>query len=233
MARVQYGSLVTSLKGSIGGTTFQNNASGSVARSKVNRIQGGYSYQQYPKWVFSEAVSGWHSISAYNRNNWNIFASTLVYSDRWGISRTLTGFNLFVMLYCNQLIAGNVPLQYAPVSVTSFPVPTFLVTCNASTISVDFTTPIVHTGYTLLIFASVISRAVSLLNRRSMRLVSLVSSGTSEVIDFTSAWESYYQASWPLPGISDRSGILVCICSIQDSTGYSSEFTRAYGVADV
>ena len=35
MARVEYGAIVTDLTGSIGGTTFQRNSSGAIARSRA------------------------------------------------------------------------------------------------------------------------------------------------------------------------------------------------------
>ncbi len=229
MARVQYGSLITELKGSIGGTTFQVNSSGNVAKNKVNRVQGGYPYQIAPKFNFSYISDYWNALSVEIKSEWNAFAAAQEIIDRWGTGKFLTGYQLFLSLQSNLLLIDQPLLVSPPIFSSSVAVPVFSVTLSYTEISVTFDPSFDHTGYSLLIFASPVSRSLSLANRKSIRLVSYISSGISETIDITAAWSAYFQSEWPLPGLTESCGMLISICSVSESKGIASAFTSVFG----
>lgn len=229
MARVQYGSLVTELKGSIGGTTFQLNSSGNVAKNKVNRVQGGYPYQVVPKYEFAFLASEWNEMSISEKNDWNVFAAAQPFTDRWGAVKYITGYQTFQSLNANLILVAKPLIYIPPVYASSVAVPAFSVQLTSSIISVTFSPPFNHTGYSLLIFASPVSRSTYLSNRKSIRLISYIASGTSEIVDVTEAWSAYFQSEWPLAGLGSSSGMLLSICSVSESKGIASAFTSVFG----
>jgi hypothetical protein len=96
MARIIYSGLVTSIRGSIGGTTFQNNAYGFTAKNKANMIRPNSAQQQIRKLIFSSAVKNWSTMSATGRSNWDTFAATFPQFSHHNPSAVLSGFAVFV-----------------------------------------------------------------------------------------------------------------------------------------
>lgn len=96
MARIIYSGLVTSIRGSMGGTTFQNNAYGFTAKNKANMTRPNTVQQQIRKLIFSSAVKNWSTMSQVGRDNWNTFAATFPQFSKHNPSATLSGFAVFV-----------------------------------------------------------------------------------------------------------------------------------------
>ena len=96
MARIIYGGLVTAIKGSIGGTTFQNNAYGFTVKNKANMIRPNTVTQQIRKLIFSAAVKNWSTMTQTGRDNWNTFAASFPQFSKHNPSAVLSGFAAFV-----------------------------------------------------------------------------------------------------------------------------------------
>lgn len=96
MARIIYSGLVTSIRGSIGGTTFQNNAYGFTCKNKANMIRPNSVDQQVRKINFSAATKAWQNMTASGRSNWNTFAATFPQYSKHNPSAVLSGFAVFV-----------------------------------------------------------------------------------------------------------------------------------------
>ena len=96
MARIIYSGLVTAIKGSIGGTTFQGNAYGFSVKNKANMIKPNSSYQNLMKLILSKATKGWGSITQTGRDNWNTFAATFPQYSKHNPTSILSGFAAFV-----------------------------------------------------------------------------------------------------------------------------------------
>ena len=97
MARILYTSIVDVLKGSIAGTTFQNNFSGQIAHSKVNHVRAATSYQQFYTNKLGEYSEYWNSIPALIKAVINSYAAGYSHLDYWGVTKKLTGYNYFMM----------------------------------------------------------------------------------------------------------------------------------------
>jgi hypothetical protein len=104
MARIIYSGLVTSIRGSIGGTTFQNNAYGFTVKNKANMVKPNTVPQNLSKLVFSLAVKAWGQLTTANRANWNSWAATYPQFAKNNPSSVLSGFAVFVKVYANMLI---------------------------------------------------------------------------------------------------------------------------------
>ena len=67
MARVKFGSLVTEISGSIGGSTFQRNSFGNTLRNKPNPIRSRTAAQLSIRQYMKQAHAGWTALTAAER----------------------------------------------------------------------------------------------------------------------------------------------------------------------
>lgn len=122
MARIIYGALAESIRGSIGGTTFQRNAYGYTVKKKPSMIHPNSPWQQAQKIIFSKAVLSWNQLTNEQRLDWESWASTFPQYAKNNPSSQLSGFAVFVRLHClrflNDLAVIESPayVTYAPAS---------------------------------------------------------------------------------------------------------------------
>lgn len=96
MARIKYTALVESIRGTIGGTTFQRNAYGYTVKSKPNMVNPNSGMQALRKQGFQKALQTWRTLSDANRANWDTYATTYPTPSQHNPAAYLNGFNLFV-----------------------------------------------------------------------------------------------------------------------------------------
>jgi len=113
MARIIYGALVESIRGSIGGTTFQRNAYGFTVKKKPNMIHPNSSYQQTQKIVFMQSVMAWQQLTDAQRLDWETWASTYPQYAKHNASSQLSGFAVFVRQHCHRFL-GGLPVDTNP-----------------------------------------------------------------------------------------------------------------------
>lgn len=117
MARIIYGALVESIRGSIGGTTFQRNAYGYTVKKKPNMIKPNTSWQQAQKIYFSQAVTAWNALTAAQRADWDSWASTYPQYAKYNPTSQLSGYAVFVRTHCYRFMAG-LPVDTNPTFTT-------------------------------------------------------------------------------------------------------------------
>lgn len=107
MARIVYSGLINSIRGSIGGTTFQKNAYGYTIKNKPNMIKPNTFLQQKIKSYFLQSVQTWTTLSFSEQSDWNTWALTYpVYSKHNPLS-ALSGYSLFVKWNTLRQINGD------------------------------------------------------------------------------------------------------------------------------
>lgn len=104
MARIIYSGLVTAIKGSVGGTTFQGNAYGHTVKNKANMVKPNSVLQNNSKLVFSLAVKAWGGLTTFDRASWDSWAATYPQFAKNNPSSVLSGFAVFVKVFSNALI---------------------------------------------------------------------------------------------------------------------------------
>jgi hypothetical protein len=115
MARVQYGVIVTGLKGKIGGQVFQ---SGNVAKVLRN---GGYrkgftsNARQTQISQLNQVVSYWRLLSQADRELWNASAGNWPFKDKFGVTYYGSGYQKFVAYNLAELGLGF-PMAAHPVA---------------------------------------------------------------------------------------------------------------------
>lgn len=113
MARVTYGALVTDIRGSLGGTTFQRNKYGSSAKNKSNPGNSGTTFQTGIRQAVRYVTQLWSQLSETDRNLWNSFATTYPQPVKNNPSVNMSGYAVFlkfnVLWYMRVGYTANTP----------------------------------------------------------------------------------------------------------------------------
>lgn len=211
MARVQYSGVVSSMKGSIAGTTFQSNKAASIARKKP-RVPGVGSALQTPqKSVFSSLLAGWQSLTLTQQQAWNAYADAHTQDNFWGEEKVLTGMNWFISMNSTRLAYNNSILTTPPTYALPDAIPDFTVSATAGTIVIVFDGTFTSSDH-MYIFVTPHITTPSLTNRRRLRRVYKTVDFSYHVINLTSSWENTFNFEWTAPA---GSGLLYTIIGVQ------------------
>jgi hypothetical protein len=96
MARIIYSAIVTSIRGSIGGTTFQQNAFGFSVKNKPAMSRVGSIRQHEQRRRLNYVAQGWLSISDANRASWSAWALAHPVASKHNPSSILSGYQYFL-----------------------------------------------------------------------------------------------------------------------------------------
>jgi len=107
MARIIYSALVSNIRGSIAGTTFQNNAYGYTAKVKSNIVKPNSVLQNQRKIFFSAAVKAWAGLTSVQRDTWVTWAATYPQYAKNNPSVELSGFHAFVKYHALRFLGTN------------------------------------------------------------------------------------------------------------------------------
>jgi len=201
MARILYSSQVDEIKGSVGGLSFQRNASGTIVRLKPSRIQSPNSLQVDKNIYFSQAVTAWSNLSAQDQDEWNVWAAANPKTTNWGETKYLSGYNYFVACYCNAISCGATPEEEAPDAFTPLSITNVSMPVTSTTIIITPYSSIVHPNDYLLTFATMPIMSVGLNNRKLYRFMKAVAPATTSSINITTEWKAAFGfSSIPAPG---------------------------------
>lgn len=96
MARIKYTGLVESIRGSIGGTTFQRNAYGFTIKAKPNMVKPNSIGQINAQFRMTEVAQEWRLLSESDRSDWQAWAEANPKPSRLNPDSALSGYNLFL-----------------------------------------------------------------------------------------------------------------------------------------
>ena len=95
MARIQYGALVTELKGKIGGTVFQSGRYGFQVRNKPTPIRTASGVQARVRGIMLTVSKAWRTLTSAERLAFDAIAPSWPALDSFGNPMLLTGYNVF------------------------------------------------------------------------------------------------------------------------------------------
>lgn len=113
MASIKYSALVTGISGKLNGSVMSRNRGGNYVRNKTTPLNPRTSYQSKVRAFFGFVASAWRSLSQNQVDTWNTAGSDFPYTDYWGDTRTLSGFNLHQRINTN-LMTINESLVVVP-----------------------------------------------------------------------------------------------------------------------
>jgi len=192
MARITYGPLITDLKGSIGGLTFQNNPSGSIVRMRPKSRRAGSQLQTSRLVITRFLVQKWGLLSLENQELWNAYAEDHLFIRKSGESVRVTGFNWFVAANWQQTFDGQ-PVIEAPNSYVLPSVPssfTFEVAGEDSVITLD--TPDHDFSTVFLVYANMISKQSNVNTLKGFRFLDYWAGITKTSFSINTAYNSVF-----------------------------------------
>ena len=225
MARVTYGALITALAGSIGGITFQNNSSGSIARLKPNMPVNPSVDQAKQQKYLIDLTALWSALSSANKTTWDVIASAHDHTNPWGIDKTLNGFQWFISCNLNRKLMSLAVLSTAPAWGAVSPPSAFTFSTASATFSLVWSPALDTTGQRLFIYATPPIRQSSTNLRRSNFLILKRDNVSAGTVSIKSVYESQFNITWSDLYANSNCTIIVRARLITEATGYSSVYT--------
>lgn len=227
MARVTYGSGVTELAGSIGGVTFQKNASGNIAKLRANPVVNPTALQAGYQTNMATLVAFWPTLSQANKDLWDALAAAHDHTTPWGETKTLSGYQWFLSCNLVRKHKQDIPLS-APLAWTApAPPPAFTIEVAAGYIRAAWAAPY-DPVFSLLAYCTLPLRQSSLKLRRSLFFIKIYYDcpGIS-TWDLTTEIESLFNVTWGDFFASANCSIIMRIIHSHVNFGYNSAFTSA------
>ena len=236
MARITYGTIVTNIKGSIGGTTFSTNRAGAIAKARVvgkRKLTPGQSVSLSSSMSVTNA---WNELSYAEKVAFNDYALVNTFTDRFGNVKTLTGYQWY-----KQLAAASYYLDGTYISVPpaySFPsaLPSFEVLSQAGVLQVTWSTPI-DSGVTgIYVYATPPIRGVANNQSATYRLLDTRSLDITSSFDLAAVWSQVFGIDLGSLPASSRFNVNILIMPLDKSSYVSgvaqfntSEYTETAG----
>jgi len=199
MARVQYGSIITSLKGNIAGQTFQDGNVSKVLRNKGYRKGSTSPRRQAQNTSLMRVTSSWRGLTQGDRDNWNESAINWPFKDKFGNTYYGTGYQKYVAESV-ALIGLGFPLIEEPDMPNSAQDPgTFSLALSAFTSFIVSWSGTTDTDMFLQIFASPPLSAGRNSNNVKKKLIKVFNMNGSSSYDFLSDYQAVYADA---PGLS-------------------------------
>lgn len=222
MARIIYGPLVTAVKGSISGITFQANPSGSIIRSRPRTTKVSTTKQTQSHSKLSRLLFEWQAITQTQRDLWNEYAAAWTKTNKFGQTKILTGLNWFTSvnwwrLYLDTSILANPPAHDLPDAP-----PSFALILSDTDIYLNFLDSFDYSINALAVWMSIPTKKNTLSINQIRKLVTVFQATPLDPINITSQWETATGLVWAPANNFPNANIYVCLESIRKSSGITS-----------
>ncbi len=227
MARVTYGESVTEYAGSIGGVTFQKNASGNTARLRPNPTVNPTSLQAGYQTNMAYLVSFWPTLSQANKDLWDALAAAHDHTTPWGKIKTLSGYQWFLSV--NLFRLSNIGTIRSTPGAWFVPSPpdTFTLATTGTYLRAVWS-PAYDPTYDLLFYLSLPLRQSSLKLRRSLFYVGFRDAGVElDYYDLTAWFVALTGVTWSTFFANSNCNVICRMLHGSRSFGYYSFFTSA------
>jgi len=138
MAVINYSGLIDSIKGKMQGTVFQKGSTRHIIRNKGSVHKTNSFEQQQKHQILQAKHKAWQNLSASDKQSWRDYAALYDLTDKFGVSRTISGHNWFCSANCNLDIIGQSNLTTAPSHDVPADVPTYTATVGTSELKIYF-----------------------------------------------------------------------------------------------
>jgi hypothetical protein len=227
MARVTYGESVTEYAGSIGGITYQKNASGNIARLRPNPTVNPTSLQAGYQTNMAYLVSFWPTLSQADKDLWDAFAIAHDHTTPWGEVKTLSGYQWFISCNLICLAAHELILSSPPAWLNLSPPETFTLTATSTYLRCNWS-PTYNPAFFLTIYLSLPLRQSSLKLRRSLFFRGFSSFQPAlDTLVLTSQFESLVNVTWSSFFAAANCSIICRLVESLPAYGQTSSFTSA------
>jgi hypothetical protein len=195
MASITYGSIITDIKGSIGGISYQSNGGGKIARlrpSPINRASFG---QNAVRNKFNTVVASWGQTSLAQKQAWAALALAHPTTGYYGAVKQLNGFQLFNQLNSYRLITGSAISLNAPSYQTPVVPPLYILNLQPSYCYWALQPTSILNNYFYLLYTSLPIGVAVPKNRTNMKLTKIIAPFTGNQINFLSEYLTTHKLS--------------------------------------
>ena len=222
MARVQYGAMITELIGSIGGTTFQSNRSGFIARTRSGTQKNITSKQTIAEALFTKWLQNWQDLTLAQQQVWDAFALITPKPDRFGTSKMLTGLNWYTSINVLLDTVAQAPRTTPPIPVVTAAWINDVFEASLNDIIIEHITSPVPAATSAMFFLTPPLKRTTTSFRRHLRLVHIINTITGDPVNLTTQWETVFGQTWPPAGKADGFKIGVMVVQVHNFRGISS-----------
>ena len=114
MATIQPSVLVSQIVGSAGSSTFSRNRGGNYAKVRKASTNPRTPFQQNFRNIFAALSAYWRSMTNTERESWTSRSSLFPYTNKIGIVKYYSGFNLFMKFNQTLQVGGFTTINTAP-----------------------------------------------------------------------------------------------------------------------
>jgi hypothetical protein len=227
MARVTYGALITDLAGSIGGVTFQQNSSGSIARLRSKKPLNPSTVQSDQQLTLSRLVALWPTLSAAEKTSWSDLAAAHDHITPWGETKTINGFQWFMACNLNLLSCGWALLETAPAFASITPPNDITLASTDIAFSIEIAAGWNPGTSKILIYATPPIRQSSIKLRRNMFALTSYTGGNITTLSIKAVYEALFNLDWETFHPVSDCNIIVRARQVEYLTGMSSSLVSA------
>jgi len=145
MARILFSGVAgVDIRGKLNGSVFSKNKGGAYVRTKVTPVNPQTTSQQNARNRLSTNSQAWRDLTESQRQGWIDAAPNFPYSDIYGNSKSLSGFQLYVKLNTNLALIGEAAIAAAPspVAIPQLELASVAADDSANTVIITGTTPV-------------------------------------------------------------------------------------------
>jgi len=222
MARIQYGSGVIDIKGSIGGCTFQHNRSGSIVRARPKGQRISTEGQQKSHLDQNNYLREWQLLDLPLKQEWNDYADVWEREDLFGNLRRLTGLNWFSSINRNRVSCGLSIVTTPPMHILPESVPSYCLCITEADITINFSEPFNPLDTSLFVRSTAPFKRVSQSIASDLRLNTIFSSPPWLSVTLTSGWIKAHGIPWP-PAVAPHDFYIgVMVQTVHKKSGIAS-----------
>jgi hypothetical protein len=194
MATLKYGSIVTEIKGKLGGHVFQRCGQSLSVRTISARRLTSSLLKSISKTQFGSVASQWRKLSNAQKTNWSNIAPTYPTVDKFGNDIVLSGYQLYqyinkrYLLISNQCVNTGIPYNPPPMSVIDFNA--FSIFGASFTLLWSFAIP---AGTQALLYVSEPYSSQRLVSNPLMTFCTSIPAGTAQGTNFYNAVYNHFK----------------------------------------
>jgi hypothetical protein len=114
MASIKLGSIVSDIRGVIGGTVFSRNGGGAYAKARTSGTNPNSTAQQTVRSIISACYAAWSALTAAIREDWGTYAKNVTVPNRLGDQINLSGYNMYCRTRAVLALIGEAMVAAAP-----------------------------------------------------------------------------------------------------------------------
>jgi hypothetical protein len=227
MARVVYGGGVTEFIGSIGGTTFQSNGSGFIARliPKITKRRTTLQVNQIS--IFSYYSQLYRNLSGSDRATWEALAAAESHTNLWNKTSVVNGLHWFLTVNSTNVQLGNAISNTAPAYTLSTALPVLTAAYAGNVLNLDSATPFGIAGEKIMIYATSPLKGNTGQNRKLFKLIGISNANTIQPKSLNTMWQNTFGLSVANDLVAVGANVIVAVTKVDNSIGIPLPFSFA------